>query len=310
LLAECAVGINSHGKDWEEFHQYVLKFGEERIIGGDYGKYDQKLPSQLLFASLRVLIDLAAAAGYSEEDIYIMKMMTTDIVYALVAFNGDLISLNCGGHISGNSLTVILNSISGSLNLRCYFFSNYDSEFREAVALSTYGDDNIGSVKEGFDNFNIKGASEFLGKYGQTYTMPDKNSELTAYLPYEQFEFLKRKSVFHPKLNRHIGALVPGSIFKSLHCCLRRKGHPLTGQELSALNVDTALREWFNHGEEIYEQRRKELKEIALKTDIEHMCLGLDLTYDERVIDWEDRYIRKIKPEYVSNTDDDVSDLE
>jgi hypothetical protein len=48
--AECAVGINSHGPEWQEFHEHATKFGMDRLFGGDYGKYDQKLPSQLIFA--------------------------------------------------------------------------------------------------------------------------------------------------------------------------------------------------------------------------------------------------------------------
>jgi hypothetical protein len=45
LVSECAVGINKDGPEWEQFHKHVTKHGMDSLIGGDYGKYDQKLPS-------------------------------------------------------------------------------------------------------------------------------------------------------------------------------------------------------------------------------------------------------------------------
>lgn len=297
LMSECAVGINSHGPEWQEFHEHATKFGMDRLFGGDYGKYDQKLPSQLIFAALRILIDFARECDYSEEDIRIMEAMTGDIVFAYIAFNGDLIGLTEGTHISGNSLTVIINGICGSLNLRCFFYSEYKPltfekrlPFRENVSAMTYGDDNIGSVKKGIDKFTIKGCSEFLKTYGQVYTMPDKESKLLDFLPEDEFEFLKRFSVWHPKLGVNVGALLDKSIYKSLHCFLREKNSPLTEENACAINIDGALREWFNHGEEKYEKQRVLMKEVANRAGISHMCTGLDSTYNDRVDEWNANY--------------------
>jgi hypothetical protein len=298
LKSECAVGINSHGPEWDEFYKHVMHFGKDRIFGGDYGKYDQKLPSQLLLASLRILIDLARECDYTDEDIAIMKAMSGDLVYSLIAVNGDLIGLQSGTHISGNSLTVILNGICGSLNLRAYFYSRYPSDipFRDAAHMMTYGDDNIGTVSEKYPEFNIKGCSEFLASYGQEYTMPDKESELVPYLKEEDFEFLKRSNVYHEALDCNIGALSEKSIFKSLHCYMRPKKCPLTPLEACSLNIDGALREWFNHGPIVYESRRQQMVEVATLMNITHMCMGLDLSYDDRAREWKRRYIEKELP--------------
>lgn len=292
LLSECAVGINSHGPEWHEFYTHVMKNGSERLFGGDYGKYDQKLPSQLLKAALRILIDLSEAMGYSQKDRDIMAAMSGDIVYSLVAVNGDLIGLVSGTHISGNSLTVVLNGIAGSLNLRAFFYSVYgeEHEFRNAASMMTYGDDNIGTVHKDYTKFNIRDCSKFLATYGQTYTMPDKESELKPYLSPDQFEFLKRVSVYHEKLNCHVGALLDKSIFKSLHCYMRPKGCEFTPKEACAINVDGALREWFNHGEEIYETRRVQMQQIAKEVGIDYMCDNLHVTYDQMAETWKEKY--------------------
>lgn len=312
LVSECAVGVNSHGPEWDELYKHIVTYGENRLIGGDYGKYDQKLPSQLIFAALRIMIDFARECDYSQEDLNIMEAMTGDIVYALIAYNGDLLGLTEGTHISGNSLTVIINGICGSLNLRCFFYEQYPvkrfehrMKFRDCVKLITYGDDNIGSVKKGVDKFTIKGASDFLAKYGQTYTMPDKESELLDFLPIEEFEFLKRKSVYHERLGHYVGALVEKSCFKMLHCYLRTKGSPLSEELACAVNIDTALSEWFNHGEEVYELRRSQLKEVAIKSNIRHFCEKLDLSYSDRVETWKQKYI---KDDYVMYNEPDGFD--
>jgi hypothetical protein len=297
LMSECAVGINSHGPEWDELHQHVTKHGMNRLFGGDYGKYDQKLPSQLLFAALRIMIDFARVCDYSEDDISVMEAMTGDIVFAYIAFNGDLIGLTEGTHISGNSLTVIINGICGSLNLRCYFYHEYRPmnfedrlDFREYISLMTYGDDNTGSVHESIDRFTIKGCSEFLAQYGQVYTMPDKKSELLDFLPPDQFEFLKRKSVWHPALKCHVGALIDESIYKSLHCYMRGKNCVDTPEYACAQNIDGALREWFNHGKEKYEIQVDLMQRVAEAANITHLCTGLSATYEERVEDWFAKY--------------------
>jgi hypothetical protein len=293
IKSECAVGVNCFGPEWRELYSSVTKFGEDRLVGGDYGKYDQKVPSQLVLAALRVLIDFGKQAGYCDRDLRIMEAMSADIAFAKIAFNGSLIGLTEGTHISGNSLTAVLNGIMGSLNARVYYFSNpkikFDS-FRDAVSFMTYGDDNVGSVNPKCDTFTIKGMSEFLGEHGQVYTMPDKESELVDFLPVEEFEFLKRVNVYIPEIGCNVGALLEKSIFKSLHCFMRGRKSPLTEEEASAQNIDTALREFFNHGREVYERRRCELKEVAENCGIDHMCTRLSVTFDDHVAEWREKY--------------------
>ncbi|QBY91922.1 nonstructural polyprotein [Cylindrotheca closterium RNA virus 03] len=294
LLSECAVGINSHGPEWEQLHQFLHKYGDERLFGGDYSKYDQKLPAQLLFAAFKVLITLARVLpGYSDEDIAIMEAMTADVVYAIIAFNGDLIALTAGGHISGNSLTVILNGICGSLNLRCCFFSKYsaDMNFRDCVNLVTYGDDNAGCVRPDIE-FGTLTCSKFLAKYNQTYTRPDKEEATSEFLEPELFDFIKRKSVFIPEIGMHVGALDEASCAKMLHCYLRTAKSKMELSEDMAckLNIETAAREWFNHGREVFELRREQLWRVARAAKIDHLCNELKLDFDDRVKIWKKKY--------------------
>lgn len=120
--------------------------------------------------------------------------------------------------------------------------------------------------------------------------MPDKTSELLDFLPADQFEFLKRVNVYHPQLGSQVGALLDKSIFKSLHCFMRPKGCVNTEEQACAINIDGALREWFNHGEELFEKRRSQMIEVAQKAGITHMTSDLGLSYGDRVDAWKQKY--------------------
>jgi hypothetical protein len=299
ILAECAVGINCHSDEWEQLISALEKFGEDNWIAGDYSKYDQRLPSQVLLASFRILIDLARECNYSEEDLIMMEAMAGDVVYSLIAFNGDLIELLCGSHISGNSLTVILNGMCGSINLRCAFYTFYPTtdatfdtrkKFREYASMVTYGDDNAGTASPEVPLFSIKNISSLLEKYGQVYTMPDKESELADRMNQNDVEFLKRRSSYLPELGIRVGALDEQSIFKSLHCVTYGKRSPVTLNEIAAMNIDGALREWFNHGRKVYNMRQTQMQAVAKASGLEHICAELNLTYDDRIQKWIQLY--------------------
>lgn len=315
LVSECAVGINCHAPEWEQLYTFMSK--HPNLIGGDYKKYDQKLPSQLIITAFKILIELAKQCDYTQDDITIMESMVADVVYAYIAMNGDLISLNGGTHISGNSLTVIVNGICGSLNLRAAFYSNnsWSMKYRDHVNIMTYGDDNLGSCSDDC-KFSIKIIADYLAKYGQKYTMPNKSDTISDYLSKEDFEFLKRETVYIPEIDCHIGALQVDSIYKSLHMYLRGKGCEHSPEVACALNIDTAMREFFNHGREIYDHQQAIMKRIADKANLTNFCSELDVTFDNRVEMWRDKYLNessdmtiKDQPRTIHGVVEEVEDI-
>lgn len=292
FVFECAVGMNAHGPDWQHLHDHMLKFGKERIIAGDYSQYDTRIPAQCLRGALWILIQCAKLCEYTERDITVMESIATELLYPIINLNGDIVMTQEGTHISGNSLTVILNGIVGSLNMRCFFFKLFpDTPFKEAVALITYGDDNAGSVKEGFEDFNAKSFSEYLEPLGQIYTNPDKSSDLKEFLPYDELEFLKRKSVYHESLGCCVGALAHTSIWKSLLAHVYDPKRTLeTEKEVTGQAMASAAIEMFNHGKEFYDEHIAKLREVAETHEMAHMVVGLDLTYEQRAEAWKEKY--------------------
>jgi hypothetical protein len=302
LVAECAVGINSHGMEWHELSEHMAKFGDDRIIAGDYAKYDLRMPEQLTLTAFAIMMDIASWGGnYTQTDLKVMRSIAHDVCSPLVAFNGTLIRF-MGTNPSGQNMTVYLNSIVNSLLHRLAFNDAYPEEelkiigeelglqrsatFRDLCAISTYGDDAKGSVRRGYDKFNHVSMAQFLAKNDIVFTMPDKTSDPVAFMSRFEADFLKRKDLFNPDLGVFVGALEEASIFKSLHSIMKSK--VVSPLSVSAMNLSGAMREFFFHGRKTYEFRQEQMIRIAEKANL--AVPDLSITYDERVAQWHDKY--------------------
>nr|QUS52751.1 hypothetical protein 1 [Mute swan feces associated picorna-like virus 29] len=291
LEAECGVGINSMGPEYSALVEHMHKFGKDRILAGDYSKYDLRMPAQLTLAAFDVLIQIAKHFGYSQDDLTIMRGVATDVCYPVTAFNGDLIEL-IGSNPSGQNLTVYINSIVNSLLLRSAYLCIYEGQdvppFRDVAAMMTYGDDVKGSVRNGYDEFNHIAYADFLKERDIVFTMPDKESTPTPFMNDDEADFLKRHVRWSEELQLWQGPLSEDSIFKSLMVVLKSKA--VTTKEQSMQNIDGALREWFNYGREHYEMRREQMREIATREGINQGCDMLDKSYDDCLTNFRRRY--------------------
>jgi hypothetical protein len=79
------------------------------------------------------------------------------------------------------------------------------------------------------------------------------------------------------------------SILKSLHSVLASSS--VTPEELAGGNIDGALREWFFHGREVFDKRLKQMQEIVKKAGIAHHCSDIDVSYDQRLAEWKNKYL-------------------
>lgn len=282
LQSECAVGINAHGPEWDEYAKFMKQYGDDRILAGDYGKFDLRMPAQMLMATYKVFINVCDRCGtYSEDDLLIMRGIATEISYSAVAYNGDLIIHN-GSHPSGNNMTVYANCVDNCLNFRCgyaynalkngYTLKNLP-KFKEVCALGTYGDDAKGSVKKGFDWFNHISFANYMKDNDIIFTMPDKESAPTKYMNDTEADFLKRKNVFNAETGLIHGALDENSIFKSLHTVLKSS---IGAKKHAAGNIEGALREWFHHGRDVFTLRHKQMIEVAESAQLQNLTMDIN----------------------------------
>lgn len=288
ITVESAVGVNAFSKDWEELMDHASKFAENgKMLAWDYSKYDVRMNSQITRKVWESFIILAQFAGYSEEDLSIMKAMIADICHPLIDMNGTML-MSTAMNTSGNNMTVFVNSVAGSFYVRMGFFHMYPHllVFRKYVSLLTYGDDAIGSCVSETHGFNFMTFRDFLSEHGMKLTLPSKTDDEVDFLDFEDTDFLKRKSFYIPEIRCHIGQLDEDSIWKSLHCNMISKS--CTPKEVSCSCVEGALHEWFAFGREHYELRRMQMKRVC---DLAQLPVAaLDITYDERVDHWIEKY--------------------
>jgi hypothetical protein len=292
--SECAVGLNCFGPESELIYQRVRFFGGDRIIAGDFSKYDARLPVSILQAALKIMIKIASTmSGYQPEDLTAMNSFALELASPTIDFFGDVINLSSGGHISGNPLTAVLNSIANSLLLRCVYYTMRPPkelcEFRDHVALLTYGDDNLGSVSSECDFMDMVQCKNVLGERGIGYTSPDKDEIILPFYPAEKADFLKRDFNRQHETGCHLGALDMSSIFKPLHMINFNPDAFPTPEMMSIYLLSSALDELFNHGKLVYERRRSEFIMISNEMGVPPSGSMLQ-SFEDKLANWELTY--------------------
>jgi len=286
-LFESAVAINPMSPEWTDLMKHIYRFGDDRVIAGDYKSFDRRMSPRFMLAAFKILINVCEKSGqYDSRDLMVMQGVATEITNPTYDYFGTLIQF-FGSNPSGHPLTVVINSLVNSLYMRYCYFEIAKTErwwkvprFNEVVSLMTYGDDNIMSVKKGYDAYNHTRVAEVLDAAGITYTMADKEAESVPFIKGEEAGFLKRDAIWDPELELFRACLDESSISKSLHVHI--KSDAITEQQHSAEAIIGAADEYFEYGRETYESRRDDLHKVAEETGIAGL-VGEIMTYDDQM---------------------------
>lgn len=267
FVFECAPGTNATSIEWDGIYHYLVQFGKDRIVAGDYSKFDKRMSATLILAAFRILVILLQEAGWSEEDLTVVRTMAYDVAFPLVDSNGDLVQY-FGSNPSGHPLTVIINSLVNSLYVRYAWCTrgNDLKEFKSNVALMTYGDDNIMGISRSVTNFDHTVLQSELAKIGVVYTMADKEAESVPFLNIAATSFLKRAWVFSSEIGSHVAKLEHDSIEKGLLYHIPSK--VVCAQQQSVDSMMNALREYFFYGREVFEERRAAFLRVIKEKDL------------------------------------------
>ncbi len=270
-MFECAPGTVAQSLEWTQMYNYITQFGDN-IIAGDYASYDKSMLCIFILAAFDILIEICKLAQYTEADVMVLEGIKIDTAYAWMDFNGDLMQF-FGSNPSGHPLTVIINCIVNSLYMRyAYYILNPLKEcstFRLCVALMTYGDDNIAGVaKDKAPWFNHTSISKVFASVGVTYTMADKETESIPYISMKDATFLKRSWRWDEQIGAYTCPLEHDSINKMLTMTVQSK--TLCPEAHSIEVINSACREYFFYGREIFEQKRKMFQEVIIEANIVH----------------------------------------
>jgi hypothetical protein len=286
FIFECMPGIVAQSSEWYKLHNYLVQFGEDQLVAGDYEKFDKKMAAEFILAAYNVLIRLAERAGWSEQDLMVLRCIAYDTAFPCVDFNGDLIEIQ--GNPSGHPLTVIINCIVNSLYMRFAFKMCSGKrllEFKKMVALATYGDDNSFGVSKECPNFNHTRIAVTLRLIGVGYTMADKESLSVPYIHINDVSFLKRRFVLDKENDIMLAPLEHKSIDKMLTTHL--DNGVIAAEAHSICVIETALREYFFYGKEKFEERRNYFIALISRAKLTDWVRGSTLpTYDSVLSDY------------------------
>ena len=268
-IFEAAPGTNATSYEWDEMYHYLTTFGTDRMIAGDFSKYDKRMSGTWILAAFEVITIILRKAGWSDSDIQVVQGLAEDTAFPLCDFNGDLVEF-WGSNPSGHPLTVIINCIAHSLYFRYVWLKvgNDLSLFQQYVHLMTYGDDDVANISPTISNYNHTIIQEELGKIGVKYTMADKESQSVPFLNMDEIVFLQRAWRFDEELGSHVAALNEKSISKMITVCIPSK---VVCPEQYAIDIlQNALREYFFHGRQSFEEHKQIFLDIISEVKLEN----------------------------------------
>jgi len=287
-IFETTVGMNVFGPEWNDLAHKLTRESFDRLVAGDFQSYDSFMSAQVILASGKGFIMLAVWSGmYDDEDIKILIGIFTELANPMMDYFGTYIEV-FGCNTSGHSMTIILNDWAQKLYERVAFFiimkkndlSAYDYVFNKAVFLRTNGDDNVMSVRKGFDLYNHTAMQEAFASFGIGYTMPNKTDVSKPFCRLEEVDYLKRRFRWDVGQQRYHPALERDSIFKMLQ--VYEPSKVMSDDELCANNINTALQEMYYHGTEAFFTLREQLEIVVDRHDLRPWFPGYQLrSYDE-----------------------------
>ena len=267
FVSECAAGTIAQSVEWDHIYKYLTYFGEDRIFDGDHSKFDKSMESVAILAVFRVITRVLEMCGADDLHIQRSWCIGYDLAFAMINYNGTLLQM-CKGHVSGEALTVLVNSHCNSLYIRCAYKrahpKNISSDFKQNINLLTYGDDFVGGVNTLCDFFDFTILKNHLADMGLKITPADKEAGDYELMNIKEINFLKRNFRFEEQLSAYVCPLETDSIEKSLMVNVKSKTIPEEMQ--SAQCIGSAIREYFWHGREIFENQREFLKHIVSLT--------------------------------------------
>jgi len=261
IAFEAGPGTVAQSVEWQYIREHIIAYGEDRIVAGDYGKFDKRMTSDLILAAFQIIARFYKEAGFTLQECIEIMCIGEDTAFSYCSFKGDLMEF-LGTNPSGHPLTVVINSIVNSLYMRYCFHilcpikgERITKTFKEFVNLFTYGDDNVMGVSRKADWFNHTAIQSVLYDIGVEYTMADKTSKSVPFVHIDDISFLKRKWRFDEDISEWLCPLEEESIHKSL-TVWTPSGSVDEYTQMVAV-VTSANNEYFFYGREVFERHHK-----------------------------------------------------
>lgn len=302
------VGIITQSREWTAiYNSFPWK---DRMLAGDFSKFDKKQDIHILRAAFDMFIDIAKMSNnYDEPDIRAMETIKEDSCFAMINFDGDLMHF-LGILASGIPVTVNINSFAVILLYMYIYYTRKGDvdKFFEYVRLLSYGDDSIASVSPECTWLNHNIMAEECEQIGMKYTMAEKDAQLVPFINIDQCTFLKRSFVLNNELKAVMAPLDPANMINALMVWVASKN--IEPYEQANFCMQSSIREWFFHGRDEFERWKRIYYDIY--TNVYHRQIYfpdyqdvLD-SFESHTVDATECYLAQGDVEYELNFGDCV----
>nr|QRK69405.1 polyprotein [Solenopsis invicta virus 16] len=273
---ENTVGININGSEWSLLASDLLSISNN-ILAGDYSKYGPRLNQTILFEALKI-IKLWCKQNwkeFTEEDDISFDALAEEIVHGFLIVDRTVLRV-CAGLMSGNSGTVILNSMVNSIYMRIVYLLIMNDKCKQMASLNYFnqntqfffnGDDLVGSVSDEIvEFFNNQTIANTFAKFDIKYTNSQKNKEVVPFESITDVTFLKAQFRHHPnRFGEWLAAMDKVSIEDCFQWVWESR---VSLQDRTIENCDQAIRLAYGRGREYFDQLRNLLIQELCKLNI------------------------------------------
>lgn len=329
-----AVGIDATSSEWDNMFSFFTEFNPTEAIIGDWRHFDTSQAYQEMMAVFCIWIAVMEKYGnYTQAQLNVMWVIAEEVCRHYALFRGDVVQTE-GTNPSGGAGTVYINNPVGGLRFAAAFYGmvreqgtvscgtpvvhepgsltngglrvvvngragmkpllpNLDGRFLDYVRSMLYGDDFVHAPKPIIVPwYNQKTLYTYFAKEGMYLTDANKQPFESATTPWDEVTFLKRGFRRDADTGHVMAPLEMGSIYKSLHVWPKK----LTwAPEVHAAQIFCgSIRELFQHGREVYEQRVPGLLRAAQRFgSLPYMATQVT-SYDEMRAEWMARELKSV----------------
>lgn len=240
----CCIGLNPY-TDFAEIHRKLTKCAVTGDI--DFAKWDGSIVAVIMEEIIEIFKRHYKGPHQAVLD-YVTKTMTRSMVLV-----GDSVWATTHGLPSGTWLTLLMNCLINKALTALTIYRNKPKPVIEdfyGVVDYVMGDDKIfGASNKMAPFFNLETINRVATQLGMTCTNGDKTPITQQSQPLNKLTFIKRKFVFHPELNRIIGALDLSTLVNTIQWRDAKKDQfVVMSGKMRSVQVEA-----FIHGRGVYE---------------------------------------------------------
>jgi len=315
-------------------YSFFTEFNPTEAIIGDWRHFDTSQAYQEMMAVFCIWIAVMEKYGsYTQAQLNVMWVIAEEVCRHYALFRGDVVQME-GTNPSGGAGTVYINNPVGGLRFAAAFYGmvreqgtvscgapvvhepgaltngglrvvvngradmepllpNLDGRFSDYVRSMLYGDDFVHAPKPIIVPwYNQKTLYAYFAKEGMYLTDANKQPFESATTPWDEVTFLKRGFRLDADTGHVMAPLEMGSIYKSLHVWPKKL---VWAPEVHAAQIFCgSIRELFQHGREVYEQRVPGLLRAAQRFGSLPYMAKQVTSYDEMRAEWMARELTSV----------------